>query len=116
MKQNAKLINAETGQVLLQSLEIANNPWTRFLGLMFRQSTPPDYGMLIQPCRSIHTMWMQMPIDVTFLSKDNVVLGCRSNIRPWRIVIAPRGTVRVLETTAGQVILTIGTKLSIQVG
>lgn len=115
MTHLAKLSNADTHQVLIQTLEIADTPWTRFVGLMLRRNTPLDYGLLIRPCRSIHTMWMRMTIDVTFLSKDNIVLGCRSNIRPWRIAIAPRGTVSVLETPAGQTQISIGTKLLINI-
>lgn len=114
MKQTAKLIDADTHQVLIETLEIANTIWTRFRGLMFRQTTPPSYGLLIQPCRSIHTMWMRMPIDVHFLSQDNTVLGLRQNLRPWKIAFAPRGTTCVLETPLGQTQLSIATKLTIK--
>lgn len=113
MKPTAQLLDADTHQVLIETLEIADTIWTRFWGLMFRKAAPPSYGLLIQPCRSIHTMWMRMPIDVYFLSQDKKVLGLRTNLRPWRIAFAPRGTTSVLETPAGQTQLTIATKLSI---
>ena len=50
-----------------------------------------------------------------FLSRDNIVLGVHTNVRPWRIVFAPRGTLSVLETPAGQSNMAIGTKLIIDV-
>jgi len=113
MKRKARLLNANTQQVLIETLDIANTPWTRFRGLMFRRNTLPSYGMLIRPCRSIHTMWMRMTIDIYFLSDDNLVVGSRYNVRPWRIVFAPRGTANVLETPAGQTHLPLDIKLMI---
>ena len=115
MIRKARLSHADTQQVLIQTIDIADTPWTRYCGLMLRRSTPPSYGMLIQPCRSIHTMWMRMTIDVFFLSRDNIVLGVHTNVRPCRIVFAPRGTLSVLETPAGQSNMAIGIKLIIDV-
>jgi uncharacterized membrane protein (UPF0127 family) len=114
MKHDAKLVDANTNLVVIESLHLAVTPWDRFRGLMFRRHTPPCFGLLIQPCRSIHTMWMRLTIDVCFLSQDNVVIGIRSAVPPWRIVLAPKGTKSVLETPSGQTTFLIGTKLLVQ--
>jgi uncharacterized membrane protein (UPF0127 family) len=109
-----QLINATTGQVLIKHLEVADSIWTRFRGWMFKTKTLPNSAILIRPCSSIHTMWMRMTIDVAYLSKDNIVIGSRKSLRPWRIAIAPKGTTAVIETPAGQSDLCIGTSLRIE--
>lgn len=55
-----------------------------------------------------------MTIDVAFLSKDDIVLGTRKALHPWRIAIAPRGTTGVLETPTGQSNFPIGTSLRVE--
>ena len=113
MTKHATLLDADSGRMILQTLELAHTPWTRFWGLMLRRSVPASYGIWIRPCRSIHTMWMRMRIDVFFLSGNLTVLGVRPDVVPWRIVIAPRGTHSVLETPSGQTQLPIGRRLLI---
>src|SRR6056297_1278653 len=103
-----QLVNATTGQVLIEHLEVADSTWSRFRGWMFKGKTLPNSAILIRPCRSIHTMWMRMTIDVIFLSKENTIIGSRKALRPWRILIAPKGTAGVLETPAGQSDFPIG--------
>ncbi len=49
---------------------------------------------------------MRFAVDVVFLSRQMRVLGLASRVQPWRIVLAPRGTGRVLELAAGQIAAT----------
>jgi uncharacterized protein len=113
-KKQYQLINATTGQVVIEHLEIADSMWTRFRGWMFKSNAQPSSAILIRPCSSIHTMWMRMTIDVAFLSKDNIVLGTHNELHPWRIAIAPKGTIGVLETPTGQSDFPIGTSLRVE--
>lgn len=113
-KKQYQLLDATTGQVLIEHLEIADSMWTRFRGWMFKSNAQPSSAILIRPCSSIHTMWMRMTIDAAFLSKENIVLGSRKALRPWRIAIAPKGTTGVLETPAGQNDFPIGAALQIE--
>lgn len=110
------LVDATSGEAIIEHLEIADTVWTRFRGWMLRRRVPTGSAILIRPCASIHTMWMRMAIDVAFLSKDNTVLGVRKHVRPWRIVVAPKGTTGVLETPAGQTDVPVGTRLRIEQG
>ena len=61
-------------RVICKKCEVANNPITRFKGLMFRKELEKGSALLIEPCNEIHTFNMKFPIDVVTLSKDNVVL------------------------------------------
>ena len=108
MKTQKKLVNQESRKVLLSELEIANSVWSRFCGLMFRAKPAKRFGILIIPCKSIHTMWMRFSIDVFFIDKKGLVVGSRTNVKPWRVLIAPRKTHSVLETAVGSLIIREG--------
>jgi len=108
----AKLIDTETGDVLLKKLEIADTFWKRFRGLQCRRLLAVDAGLWLKPCSSLHTCFMRFPIDVVMLDAEGVVLGIKSQIRPWRAVICDRGTTQVVETSPGCITVETGTRLS----
>ena len=95
MKQ---LIDMTNGAVLLQSVETADTFFTRLRGLQFRSSLPRDGGLLLSPCSSLHTCFMRFPIDVIMLDADNIVLGHRRNLKPWRMFLCEKHTTSVIET------------------
>lgn len=107
-----RLINADNGSVLLDHLEIADSFWKRLLGLQFRHSLSDGYGLLLSPCSTLHTCFMRFSIDVIMLDRENVVLGMKSKIRPWRAVICDRGTARVIEVRPGSIKIAVGTGLA----
>ena len=101
MAAGHQLLDAQTGQVLVPRLERATTFWQRLRGLMFRRPLQPGEGLLIVPCRSIHTHWMRAAIDVVLMDRDGVVLSVHPNVRPWRMVHGTKDTHAVLETAAG---------------
>ena len=101
MSDSYQMIDADTGAVLIPKLQLATSFWKRFRGLQFRRPLGADEGLLLIPCRSIHTHWMQFPIDVAMLNEDGVVLAILPALRPWRIARKVKGTQSVLETSAG---------------
>lgn len=88
----------EDGHLLLNYVEHAQALRARLRGLLGRDRLPPDHGMLIDPCRSIHTFGMRFPIDVFFLDAGGGILHIARDVRPWRAVWAPLRTRTVLET------------------
>ena len=78
-----------TGELVVARLEVADRFWSRLLGLQFRRSLPPDAGLLVKPCGSIHTCFLRFAIDAVFLDADGRVLAVRRNIKPWRFVFGP---------------------------
>lgn len=108
----SQLVKAETGEVLLDHLEIADTFWTRFKGLQFRRSLPQRSGMLLTPCSSLHTCWMRFSIDVIMLDENFVVLGVKSEVRPWRAVVCDRGTKMILEVIPGSLVVKSGERLA----
>ncbi len=93
-------LNQTKGSMLAARVKVASSPWARFWGLMGKRGLDKDAAMLIDPCNSVHTMFMRFPIDVVYLSPENRVVKIASEMRPWRASIG-RGAKRVLEMPAG---------------
>ena len=47
--------------------------------------------------------FMQFPIDVIFLSRDNEIIKIYKNLKPWRISSIIRSAVCVIELPAGTI-------------
>jgi uncharacterized protein len=96
-----RLVDRDTGAVVVEDLEVADGFWSRLWGLQFRAALPPAAGLLLTPCASLHTFWMRFAIDVVMLDRGGVALAVRRGVRPWRVVLAARGTHSVLEVPCG---------------
>jgi len=109
-----KMINAESKQVVVDTLSIADSFASRFVGLQFRRELPVGHGLLLMPCRSIHTCWMRFAIDVIFLDAGGTVLDVRSAVRPWRMTASRHGWPHAtLEIAAGCSMLSIGDRVQV---
>jgi uncharacterized membrane protein (UPF0127 family) len=81
--------------------EVAENPWTRAVGLLGRKELPEGQGLWIRPCKSIHTFFMRFPIDVAYLASDGMVMKTCSRLRPFRLSMGGRQAHSVLELPPG---------------
>lgn len=103
--------------VLIPDVDVTASFLERLRGLMFTQSIPDGYGLLIRPCNQIHMMNMKFPLDVIYLSKDGTVLHIDEDIRPWKIGKTVKQAVGVVEVNAGtcaRLGLETGDKLTIE--
>ena len=57
---------------VLASLEVAETRAARRRGLLGRDSI--EGALLLQPCRSVHSIGMRFPLDVAWCNRDLVVL------------------------------------------
>jgi uncharacterized membrane protein (UPF0127 family) len=96
-----RLVEPEGGQVIAARLELADNEWKRFIGLMGRPSIAAGDGLLLDPCNSIHMFFMRFPIDVLFLDKENRVKKVLLRLKPWRLSPIVFGARKVVELPAG---------------
>lgn len=101
MPQPWRLIDRDSGDVVIESLALADGYWSRLLGLQFRAGLPAGSGLLLAPCSSVHTCCMRFALDIALLDRRGQVLSVRRHVPPWRLVFAPRSTHAVLETSAG---------------
>ncbi len=101
MNTRHQLIDADTGAVIVPKLMVADTFWHRFRGLQCRARLADDEGLLLVPCRSVHTHWMRFSIDVAMLDPQGFVLAVFTNVRPWRIVRRVQGTRAIVESVSG---------------
>lgn len=74
--------------------------WSRFWGLMGRRALADGQALLIDPCSSVHTMFMRFPIDVIYLDRENRVVKIADGLKPYRASLGG-GARRVLEMPLG---------------
>lgn len=94
-----RLINARTGDVVAQEVEIAATRASRNKGLLGRDSLDPATAFILSPCFSVHTAFMRFPIDVVFVDADGMVQRVVA-MPAWRIAIDVRARA-VIEMAAG---------------
>lgn len=111
MNSRYRLINRETGSVVVESLEIADGYWSRFRGLQFRRELPCGSGLLLVPSASVHTCFMRFAIDIIALDRVACVVGVRHHVSPWRIAWMPRETHAILELPGGTTCIRRGERL-----
>ncbi|GIW17664.1 MAG: hypothetical protein KatS3mg064_0821 [Tepidiforma sp.] len=101
MARTVRVVNTRTGNVVADRVAVADSFWSRFRGLMLRRTLEPGEGLLIQPCSSIHMLFMRFAIDAVFMDGDGRVLRVARRVRPWVGLAAARGARAVIELPAG---------------
>jgi len=110
-----RIINQTKNTLLAKEAVIAERLIKRTKGLLDRTSFKFGEGIVIRPCKSVHTWFMAFPIDVVFVGKDSRVLRTIPNLRPFRItplffkagyvIELPIGTIQRTETCESDLIL-----------
>ncbi len=95
--------NETRGTLLATAAWRADNPWTRFVGLLGRSVLAAGEGLHIIPCQSVHCMFMRFPIDVIYLDRQRRVVKTVPALRPFRFSSGGRGAHSVLELPAGTI-------------
>ena len=100
------LRNPRTGAALATRVERASTLLRRMRGLLGRRELPEGEALLIEPCTSIHTLFMRFPIDVVFLSRELLVLRAISGLRPCRATRFHVGAAMAVELPQGALMRT----------
>ena len=93
--------NVETGAVVANRVEVAAKRVDRAVGLLSRRTFDPGEGLLITPCRGVHTWFMRFAIDILALNNEGVVVDAVPDLGPWRVRLPRRGGINVLELPVG---------------
>ena len=96
-----KIRNLTKNATICKDALPADTFWKRTRGLMFRRQWDDFDGLILSPCGSIHTFWMQMDIDVCFISPENRILNIAAGLAPWRLAFGKKGSKTTLELPAG---------------
>lgn len=89
-------------KILSKDILIAETLVDRLIGLMFREKIVGAEGLLLNPCRSIHTFFMRYDLDIVFLSRDNKIIKIIRNLKPWRMTWIYFRANKTLELPAGK--------------
>jgi len=92
---------------------IADNFYTRLVGLLRDKQLEYGDGLWILPCNSIHSIGMQFVFDAVFLDKNLRVVHLVREMKPWRISRMVFSAHSVLEVPAG-IIFQTGTEIGDQ--
>ena len=97
-----RLINQTKNTVLAEDLLICASFFQRSKGLLGRKGLLPGQAMLLSPCNSVHTFFMQFDIDVLFVDKDYRVIRAISVLKPNRITPIYWRSAKIIELPAGK--------------
>ena len=95
-----RLVHRQDGAAVIATVYRTTNPWERLRGLLARPPLGEGQGMLIDPCGSIHTLFMGYPIDVVYLDRQLIVTRVVPALVPWRGSLG-LGAAMTLELRAG---------------
>lgn len=96
-----RIRNLTKSRTLCERASCADSFLKRAKGLMFRKAWGDLDGLLLSPCRSIHTFGMRMEIDVCFLDPEQRIMKALARLGPWRSAHGGRGSHATLELPAG---------------
>lgn len=97
------ILNSTKNVTVTNTEEIANTFLKRLKGLLGRSHLPEKHGMLIYPCKQIHSYFMKFPFDAVFLTRDNRVIYFMEDVKPGKISPLIAKAFSVLELPAGTV-------------
>jgi uncharacterized membrane protein (UPF0127 family) len=101
--RQVRLVNLTRSTVLAERADVAEAPAARRRGLLGTPSLPDGRGLVIIPCRHIHTMGMKYAIDVAFVDASWMVKRVVHNLKPGRLSPLVLRSRVVLELPAGKV-------------
>lgn len=79
-------------------------------GLLGRDPLSQGEGLVIEPCNSVHMLFMGYALDVIFADAELNVTGCVQDLRPWRFSPVFWGSRYAIELPVGTIAAS-GTRL-----
>ncbi len=96
-------MHVESGEVVASNARMATSHWARFRGLMLAGKLAPGEALIIEPCSSIHMMFMRFSIDAVFFDRDRKVTKVARGVRPWiGLAFGGKGAKGVIEMRKGE--------------
>ena len=97
------ITNSDRGTVVGEAIEVAASAAQRAKGLLGRDCLADGQGLLFKSCSSLHTFFMQFPIDVIFTDRKGKVLKSAREVKPFKVVMAPFRSYYALELPVGTI-------------
>jgi uncharacterized membrane protein (UPF0127 family) len=99
------VLNKTRESVLGTRIGVADGWWSRARGLL-GGAPPAGEGILLSPCRAVHTFGMRCPLDVLFLDRGGRVVASYQALRAWRWTRFHRDAEYALEVPIGTIAAT----------
>ncbi|MFA5144921.1 MAG: DUF192 domain-containing protein [Candidatus Omnitrophota bacterium] len=101
-----KIINKTKNTILAQNAIVADTVFKRAKGLLGRKDLKQGEALILKPCNSIHTFFMQFPIDVLFVNRHNQIIKAILSLKLWSLTPVYFNAAFVIELPAGTLELT----------
>ncbi len=101
MSNLVKVVNITKQRTILEQVAVASGLSARLNGLLGYKSPSYHKGLLIKPCRSVHTSRMKSPIDVGFVDSQGRICHMISRMRPQKLSLTVNRAAYVIEAPAG---------------
>ncbi len=98
-----RAFHATTHREIVGNLEVAETFRARSKGLLGKTAMVAGEGLLIKPCKGVHTFGMKFPIDVIVLDKKNRIIDLFKDLLPNRLTPIYLRAASVIELPAGTV-------------
>mgnify|MGYP006300385265 CR=1 FL=1 len=100
MSKIVSITNKKNKKLIGSHIKVAKNPISRMIGLLTKSSLPEGTGLLIVPCRSIHSFFMKFEFDAVFLDKNDMVTYLIEEMKPFKVSKYAGKAKKVLELPA----------------
>ena len=97
------LKNNTENNIIAENIIVADSFLKRLKGLMFTKQLSSQSGMLIHPCNSIHTYFMNYTIDVLYLDINNIIIAIDEDMKPGKVGRIVKSATTVVELNSGKV-------------
>ncbi len=75
----------------------------RFKGLMFRSRSPENWGLLLEPCQSIHMFNMRFSLDIVVLDEQGVIIALYRELKPGKVTPHHKNAQSFIELKSGTI-------------
>lgn len=89
--------------VIIDHVYVADTFFERLRGLTFKKKLSDNEGLLIAPCRQIHSYGMRFIFDAVFISNSGEILHIIENMNLCKVSPYIKNCSKVLEIKAGTV-------------
>ena len=110
-----RVVNVTREVVVGTTVFFASTWWGRAKGWLGRPAPAEGEGLLLSPCKGIHMVGMNYPIDVAFLDAAGLVVATYADLQPWQRTRMHSTAHTALELPAGTLVRTgtvVGDRLS----
>ena len=98
-----KIIVKSNRRTVAEKAILADSFFKRLKGLMFEKKMDGHDALIIKPCNSIHTFFMNYSIDVIFLNQKLKIIKIKRKMQPWKISPVYFSATQVIELEGGRI-------------